>query len=340
MQHLHGRITEWVMSEGIRLRRMGKLKWSCLSGQVCGRAKVYRATLAARLRFGQIRSKKDHCLATIQIVCSIPDQPKGKMRMDVDASRLRHLANMLNQATGNSSIVDNVLQKANLSRKDVATTSRTVDPQKECHFVREACDALGDPTFGVRAGLSMMRTITDTNFRPIEIRFDHEAKASTKEILRLAEFPVVFGAEKMEIVLSLSSLDLPVPTYDVNPRRHLTELGDRLLQDQPNPNPSLRAKIEGLLASSLPGRLVPADEVASNLGMSRRTFARRLKDDGLSFRGIVDDLRSDLAKTYLKGGFSISEISFYLDYTDQAAFSTGFKRRAGSSPSDFKNSRK
>lgn len=332
--------------------------------------------------------------------------------MDIDASRLRHLANMLDQVVGDSSVVDSVLQKANLSRKDVATTTKTVDPLKEAYFVREACDVLGDPTFGVQAGLSFkestsltgyisryskdlraaiensskyysiidpthtfslrvsgnsasleldyidatyakfhrhnefllfgalsrLRTVTGTNFYPIEIRFDHEVKASAKKIEKLAGFPLVFGTEKMEIILSLSSLDLPVPTYDLSLRQHLTELGERRLQEQPNSKLGLRAKIEGILASGLPGRLVPADEVASDLGMSRRTFARRLKDDGLSFRGIVDDLRCDLAKTYLKGGFSISEISFYLDYTDQAAFSTAFKRWTGSSPSEFKNS--
>jgi AraC-like DNA-binding protein len=49
----------------------------------------------------------------------------------------------------------------------------------------------------------------------------------------------------------------------------------------------------------------------------------------------VDEVRCDMAKVYLKDRFSISEISFYLDYSDQAAFSTAFKRWMGCSPKEY-----
>ena len=185
------------------------------------------------------------------------------------------------------------------------------------------------------AALSRLRAITGVTFFPIEVRFDHVAKAEVKSIQRLAGFPVVFGAEVPEITLPLSVLSLPNPTYEPILREHLIQYGERLLAEHSVSTPTLRASVEGVIAANLPGRLPPADEVAASVGMSRRTFARRLKDDGLSFREIVDDLRCDLAKTYLKGGFSISEVAFFLDYSDQASFSTAFKRWVGVSPSHF-----
>ncbi|SHI69201.1 AraC-type DNA-binding protein [Shimia gijangensis] len=186
------------------------------------------------------------------------------------------------------------------------------------------------------AALGRMRTVTQTDFFPLEIRFKHDAKNIASKVTRLAGFPVVFGAENYEMILSRSALELLVPTYDPNLREHLKEYGERLKQETSVSTPGLRGRIEGILSDNLPGRIVPAEEMAANLGMSRRTFARRLKEKDLSFREIVDDLRSDLARTYLKDGFSIAEISFYLDYGDQAAFSTAFKRWTGLSPSDYR----
>ncbi|MEQ9694123.1 helix-turn-helix domain-containing protein [Shimia sp. SDUM112013] len=183
--------------------------------------------------------------------------------------------------------------------------------------------------------LSFLRDISRTDFFPYELRFTHHVGERQDQIQKLAGFPVVFGAEEMELVLPLSVLSLPIPTYDPKLRDYLVAYGERLLKDRPDPNPSLRARIEGVLTGALPDRLVCADEVASSLGMSARTMARRLKEDGLSFREIVDDLRLSLAKTYLESGYSVTEVGFLLDYSDTASFSTAFKRWTGQSPRRF-----
>ncbi|MBE1284768.1 MAG: helix-turn-helix domain-containing protein [Rhodobacteraceae bacterium] len=188
------------------------------------------------------------------------------------------------------------------------------------------------------AALSRMRTLTDTPFLPVELRFVHQVKSVQRQMQRVGNFPVIFGAERMEMILPLSALELPIPTYDPSLKEHLIQYAERLMKDLITDEPTLRARIEGTLANNLPGRVLSADEVAANLGMSRRTFARRLKGEGQSYREIVDDLRCDLAKTYLKGGFSISQVAFFLDYADQAAFSTAFKRWTGENPSRFKAS--
>lgn len=190
--------------------------------------------------------------------------------------------------------------------------------------------------FMMFSGLGRMRTITGVHFYPIQMRFTHEARDVAEEIEQMAGFPVVFGAERCEILLSRSTLELPVPTYDASLRDHLKQYGNLLKAERPTGSPDLRTRVEGLLAANLPGRIVPAEEMASNLGMSRRTFARRLSEKKLSYREIVDDMRCDLSRTYLKDGFHIAEIAFYLDYADQAAFSTAFKRWTGESPSGYR----
>ncbi len=329
--------------------------------------------------------------------------------MDVDASRLTHLVGELEKISGDKGIADRVLKKSGLTRKDAAPFAKHYEYRKEALFVREACDALDDVTFGARAGstwrisnsltgyiskyskdlraaventerfheiidpavryslrvsgnaatfdvawkdpsyskfhrhteflmfgvLSRMRAITLTNFFPIEMRFDHEVRKSAGKFQKLAGFPVVFGAESLEIILPLSTLDLAIPTYDLRLREHLTEYGERLLKERVNGHPTLRSRIEGLITTALPARMLSADEVAASLGMSPRTFARRLKEERLTFRSIVDDLRFDLAKTFMKDNMTFSEIAFALGYADQASFSTAFKRWTGVAPRGY-----
>ncbi len=329
--------------------------------------------------------------------------------MEIDNEWLRHFAGEFERRIADATAVDNLLREVGLARSDLAVSNKRVDPVKEGHFFRAACDELKDLSFAAEVGsrfvnsthilgyitkcsenlreaienatrfsvlvdetlnhslkmsgnhasmevnyadgsfakfhrriefavfsaISQMRALTGVNFYPLEIRFQHPLLTARKQIGKLAGCPVHFGAETTEIILSLSCLDLPIPTFDPNLKKHLTEYGEKLLNERPNHNGDLREKIEGIVLSGLPGRIASAEEVASSLGLSRRSLARRLSEQGLSFREIVDHIRCDLAQTYLKGGFTIGEIAFYLDYAGQAAFATAFKRWTGTTPRAF-----
>lgn len=187
------------------------------------------------------------------------------------------------------------------------------------------------------ASVARLRALTGVPIHPIEMRFQHMVGARAGEYSKIGGFPVVFGTEKLEIILPLSALNVPIPTYDPSLRQHLLEHGERLLQETSVSKQTLRAKVEGRITRSLPGAIIRAEEVAKDLGMSPRTFARRLTGEGTNFREIVDDLRCDLAQTFLKNSMDLSEVSYCLGYSDQAAFSTAFKRWTGQAPSAFKN---
>jgi AraC-like DNA-binding protein len=67
--------------------------------------------------------------------------------------------------------------------------------------------------------------------------------------------------------------------------------------------------------------------------VSRRTLARRLKAEGLSFGEVLKELRVDLAKRYLTdGNLSISQIAWLVGFQSVAAFSHSCKRWTGMSP--------
>jgi AraC-like DNA-binding protein len=77
--------------------------------------------------------------------------------------------------------------------------------------------------------------------------------------------------------------------------------------------------------------------IARKLGMSRRTLARRLAAEGLTFAGVLDAFRHDLAKRHLADrDISISNVAWLLGYSDVSAFSSAFKRRTGMSPATIR----
>ena len=329
--------------------------------------------------------------------------------MDVDISRIQLLIRTLEQRAS-LSVVDQVLENSALTHLDVAPPATLYSAHKEALFVRHACDALDDITFGARVGLEFsssssvtayiskysrdlkqvlenstrfhgiidpalafslrvsgnsasleadwkdpsfsryhrrtefllfasiarMRALTQVQLYPIEIRFQHDVGQRADAFEKIGGFPVTFGAERLEVILSLSTLDTPIPTYDPSLRAHLLEYGERLLSERRSPKQQTRAHVEGLITRSMPGGIVLAEEAALQLGLSSRTLARRLADEGTSYREIVEDLRCDLAQTFIKNGMHLSEISYALGYSDQAAFSTAFKRWTGQAPTAFR----
>ncbi|WP_171130238.1 AraC family transcriptional regulator [Ruegeria sp. HKCCA6707] len=186
------------------------------------------------------------------------------------------------------------------------------------------------------AAIARMRNLTQTDLHPLEIRFEHEVGQQAQAYEKIGGFPVTFGAERMEIILSLPSLDTPIPTYEPSLRAHLLEYGERLLAERRSPQQQMRAKVEGLITQSMPGTIIHADDAAAQLGLSPRTLARRLAEEDTTYREIVEDLRCDLAQTFIKNGMALSEIAFSLGYSDQAAFSTAFKRWTGQAPTAFR----
>lgn len=199
-----------------------------------------------------------------------------------------------------------------------------VDPEF-AHFHRHI-------EFLVFTFLERGRHLTGKDLKPIELRFTHSVAWSKDPFEGLAGCPVRFDTEQVEILLPLWCLETPIPTFDPDLRSYLMSYGDQALAATKPAKLTLSQQIQTLVADRLPGQLISAEDVASALGMSRRTFNRRLEADGLTFRGVVDDLRSQMARAYLSDGFGLAETAFLIGYADQAAFSTAFKRWTGASP--------
>ncbi len=178
------------------------------------------------------------------------------------------------------------------------------------------------------------------DFRPLRLCFFHAREASRGEVEALFGCPVEYGSAVTEMLLGSDQLVLPVSAADPYLLAVLENHADEVLSRQARARDGLRERVGRLVAQDMPKGVPTARRVASALGMSERTFARRLQAEGMSFRQLVDDLRREMARSYLDNpDLTLAQVAYLLGYADQSAFSNSFRRWTGQSPRRFRSER-
>lgn len=115
--------------------------------------------------------------------------------------------------------------------------------------------------------------------------------------------------------------------------RHADEMLAKLQADT-----SIRAQIEAQMLPNMHEGSISMDKVAHDIAMSRQTLYRRLKDEGITFAEIHDDLRQRMALEYLEGKkVSVNETAYLLGFFEASSFVRAFKRWTGLSPTAYLN---
>jgi len=91
-----------------------------------------------------------------------------------------------------------------------------------------------------------------------------------------------------------------------------------------------------MVVQMLPSGRVGQDTVAARLYRSKSTLQRQLKNEGTSYRKILEITRRSLAEEYLKdGAYTQAQIAFMTGFADQSNFARAFRRWTGVSPGQF-----
>lgn len=189
--------------------------------------------------------------------------------------------------------------------------------------------------FVVAATLTALRLATGTALAPVSVEFQHHRGEGQDRVGALLGAPVAFDCPHLVITLRPEVLELAFVDHDVTLLKILEKHADNLLAGQHGLRPSLRHRIERVVLEHLPRDVPSSAAVASILGLSARTLARRLADEGASYQAIVDGVRRRLAESYLDDtALSLAEIAFLLGYADQSSFTTAFKRWTGATPGE------
>jgi AraC-like DNA-binding protein len=108
------------------------------------------------------------------------------------------------------------------------------------------------------------------------------------------------------------------------------------LDKQPPADPPLVKATKDKIAESLGAGLPKMRDVARDLGLSLRSYHRRLAEHGASLQALAEDTRYEVTLELLADtSLPLAEIAFRTGFSEQSAFTGAFKRWTGQTPAMY-----
>jgi AraC-like DNA-binding protein len=186
--------------------------------------------------------------------------------------------------------------------------------------------------FWITALVRTCRQLTGFRVVPERIRLVHHRTAKS-DLAEIFGENIEFGASVDDVVFPASIRNSRVVSADPYLNNLLISYCEEALLHRRKKRGSFQSVVENAIAPLLPHGKATAADVARRLGLSQRTFARRLSTEGLTFSELLENLRSDLARRYLLDGqMGVSEVAWLLGYREVGSFSHAFRRWTGKTP--------
>jgi AraC-like DNA-binding protein len=185
----------------------------------------------------------------------------------------------------------------------------------------------------IAAVTRMLRALCGDDWVPTRVRLPRTRPANTQPFVDILGADVVFGAEFGAIEFPARWLRRTLPGANETLRAYFGELVALARQASGSEVETVRRIVRIQLVGGKP----TAERVAGALGVHRRTMARRLSAEGLTFKQLVRDIRFDMAHDMLtQSNAPMAQIAEMLGYSDQTVFSRAFSRRFGRPPSQLR----
>ncbi len=176
-----------------------------------------------------------------------------------------------------------------------------------------------------------LRSAAGTRIHPRKLFLQSPPPPKIAELQRVFGCPIAFNAPHNAIRLPPSTLDLPLRTADPHLKALMASQCEVILSK--TPRLSLSRQVETHILKQSVTCWPRQEDVARHFGMSRRSFVRRLSDEGTSFRALSERLREALALSLVgETDQQVARIADRLGYSDASAFSAAFRRWYGQSP--------
>lgn len=180
------------------------------------------------------------------------------------------------------------------------------------------------------------RIATNQPYPLTRVEFSHPRPPDISEHERLFECPVVFGADACRMTLARDVWDTPRTGTDPALFSVLETHAKMLLERVPDPD-DIVSRVRTAIEAELRGGDPSLESIARTLAMSARTLQRRLRDHGVLFNDVLDELRFRAAKSYLaQKDVAGTEVAYLLGFAEQSSLNRAFKRWAGQTPTEFR----
>jgi len=182
---------------------------------------------------------------------------------------------------------------------------------------------------------SFARWVTRSKVQPIQASLIEPKPVTLETYQTLFTCPINFNAKENCLYFSKQDLLEPLPTADTS----LSEIHEQHLQSYREKlhTPTFTEQVNTILRNQLPSGEPNQAIIASSLNVSSSTLKRRLKEQGTTYKTLLDTTRHQLAIEYLaQKKLSLTDITYLLGFSQSSAFTRAFKRWENVSPKNFK----
>ncbi len=184
---------------------------------------------------------------------------------------------------------------------------------------------------------TVLRKITNDRIAFEKIYLSHPAADDPDEYTRIFGREPVFNSGSNCIVFDASELNRTFPLahheFGTQLQVYAEKLEDQLLKSE-----KFSDRIFVVLEKSiLKGEDFSLKTVAGTFNMSIRHLQNKLKEEGFTYRTVLDKARTGIALHYLQDKeVMLCDIAFLLGFSEQSSFNHAFKKWTGSTPREYK----
>jgi AraC-like DNA-binding protein len=193
-----------------------------------------------------------------------------------------------------------------------------------------------DAEYSMASICSLIRNFLGDQWAPLEVHFEHAASAVSRRVYdQVFLAPVFFAQNVNQLVIRHRDLHRPGIASDRSMvpfmERHLHDLARESREPE-----TFSGQVKHLIARRLGAGPLSLPAVAQELGVSARSFQRRLAEEQTTFRSLVREQRQTLAESLMKDrSATITSVAHTVGYAETAVLSRAFKAWTGASPRAF-----
>ena len=195
----------------------------------------------------------------------------------------------------------------------------------------EAMDA------GMAVIIHMCRITYGEGFNPLAVSMVRDRPDCDDKFDAFFKAPINYSSS--ENYICFSRYDLEKRLLSANPE--LVRVNDRIVSDymaELDKN-DIIAQVRIKIIDQLPSGNVTQDSIAKSLNKSLRSLQRKLTNENVTYKYLLNSTRKQLAKQYMYNSkYSINEVTYLLGFSEPSNFSRAFKRWTGQSPSEYRDS--
>lgn len=194
------------------------------------------------------------------------------------------------------------------------------------------------PDLAMTISRNILAALCGPTWRATEVRFAHAEPVDLAPYRKAFQAPLRFDAEVSAVMFPAKWLERAVASADPLMHRFMSE---RVREIASASGSDFLDEARRVIHTAMFHADCSAATVAGRLGISGRTLNRRLRESGVTFMQLRDEMKKAEACRILESTrMSVGQVAAILGYSDDSAFSRAFKSWHGVGPARWRARRR